>query len=42
MATILIIRIAQEIVKYEEAAFDYLNQEDDDDYDSPMPISFGL
>jgi|15BtaG_2_1085339.scaffolds.fasta_scaffold00458_3 hypothetical protein len=41
MALVLITRMAQEITKYEESAFDYLGtNDDDDDYDEPMPMSF--
>lgn len=42
MALVLVIRVALEITKYEEAAFDYLNSTspDDDDWDQPMPMSF--
>lgn len=38
MALVLIVRMAQELTKYEEDAFDYLQAEDDDDYDEPMPF----
>lgn len=40
MALVLITRMAQEITKYEQQAFDYLDVQDDDDYDEPMPMSF--
>lgn len=40
MALVLIVRMAAEVTKYEESAFDYLGTEDDDDYDEPMPMSF--
>ena len=40
MALILIVRMSQDLTKYEEAAFDYLiDGNDDDDYDAPMPIA---
>ena len=40
MALVLIVRMALEITKYEEDAFEYLGTSDDDDYDEPMPMSF--
>ena len=40
MALILIIRMAQEVVNYEESAFEYLSDSlDDDDFIEPMPFS---
>lgn len=39
MALILIVRMSLEIVKYEESAFEYLADEEEDDM-APMPISF--
>ena len=39
MALILIVRMAQEIVNYEESAFEYLVNDDDDDFMQPMPFS---
>jgi hypothetical protein len=40
MSLILIVRMAQEIVNYEESAFEYLVGEDDDeDFMQPMPFS---
>ena len=39
MSLILIVRMAQEIVNYEEAAFEYLVDDDDDDFMQPMPFS---
>lgn len=40
MSLVLIVRMAQEVTRYEEAAFEYLQAEEDDDYDDPMPMSF--
>jgi hypothetical protein len=41
MALVLIIRMAQEVTNYEDAAYDYLMEEGlDSDYDDPMPMSF--
>ena len=41
MALVLIIRMAQELTSYEDQAFEYLIEgNDDDDYDDPMPMSF--
>jgi hypothetical protein len=42
MSLILVIRIAQEVMKYEESAYDYLQDtyEDGDDGIEPMPFSF--
>jgi len=39
MALVLIVRMAQEIVNFEEAAFEYLIDDDDDDFAQPMPFS---
>lgn len=42
MASILVIRMSQELINYEEKAYDYLLSEDafdDDDYVQPMPFS---
>ena len=40
MALVLVVRMAQEIVNYEEAAFEYLSDSlDDDDFIEPMPFS---
>ena len=39
MALILIVRMAQEIVNYEESAFEYLVDDEDDDFMQPMPFS---
>lgn len=41
MALVLIIRMAQEVTNYEDAAYEYLMEEGlDNDYDDPMPMSF--
>ena len=40
MSLILIIRMAQEITKYDDDAFDFLNEQHDEDYEEPMPMSF--
>lgn len=41
MALVLIIRMAQEVTNYEDAAYEYLMVEGlDNDYDDPMPMSF--
>lgn len=40
MSLVLIVRMAQEVTRYEEQAFEYLQAEEDDDYDDPMPMSF--
>ena len=40
MSLVLIVRMAQEVTRYEDAAFEYLGTDDDDDYDEPMPMSF--
>jgi len=40
MAVILIVRMAQEITKYDDTAFDSLAEMNEDDYDEPMPMSF--
>ena len=39
MALILVVRMAQEIVNYEESAFEYLVDDEDDDFMQPMPFS---
>ena len=39
LSLILIVRMAQEIVNYEESAFEYLVDDDDDDFMQPMPFS---
>ena len=40
MSLILIVRMAQEIVNYEESAFEYLvGDDDDEDFMQPMPFS---
>ena len=42
MASILVIRMSQELINYEEKAYDYLLSEDaydDDDFVQPMPFS---
>jgi len=40
MAVILIVRMAQEITKYDDTAFESLAEMNEDDYDEPMPMSF--
>jgi hypothetical protein len=42
MSLILVIRMVQEVVNYEEEAYEYVmaNSGDDDDFDEPMPMSF--
>ena len=40
MALVLVVRMAQEITKYDDDAFDYLNETTDEDYEEPMPMSF--
>lgn len=41
MSLILVIRMVQEVVNYEEDAYEYvMANNDDDDYDEPMPMSF--
>jgi hypothetical protein len=32
--------MAQEITKYDDDAFDFLNEQHDEDYEEPMPMSF--
>ena len=40
MALILVVRMAQEITKYDDNAFEALSEMNEDDYDEPMPMSF--
>ena len=40
MALVLIIRMAQEVTKYEEDAYEFFDAAGDDDYDDPMPMVF--
>ena len=40
MALILVVRMAQEITKYDDNAFEALTEMNEDDYDEPMPMSF--
>ena len=40
MALVLIVRMSMEVSKYEESAFEYLNDDfEDDDGMEPMPFS---
>ena len=41
MALLLVVRMTQEVTKYEDSVFDFLQGEvEDDDYEEPMPMSF--
>jgi hypothetical protein len=40
MALVLIVRMAQEVTRYEEDAYEYFDAANDDDYDDPMPVAF--
>ena len=40
MSLILVVRMAQEITKYDDDVFDALNENSDEDYEEPMPMSF--
>ena len=41
MATVLIVRMALEVTKYEDAAFlDLKGQPQDEEYEEPMPLAF--